>query len=138
MHSAAEKHRSRLNHSMTHARSFSELSPKIRSNVDGEILQQRSPLLRQDKSSTNSVQTVRAPPSLSPRRSRPSFPRVSATTVNASSIMSGGATSEEGHSSEGRNGFSIAGTSPDNYRDETRSIFQSLGRSRGSQMSRNL
>jgi hypothetical protein len=135
-HSASEKHRlSRLSHNMSHARSFSELSPKVRSTVDAEILMQRSPLLRRDKSSTNSVQTVRAPSSLSPRRSRLSFPRVSATNVNATTMAGGGVSGEDDHSSasESRNGHDL-----EVYNEETRSLFQSLGRSRGLQVSRDM
>ena len=82
----------KLGHSISHARSASELSPKLRAG-EGELtgVFQRSPLSRREKSSTNSTQTVRAPPSLSPRRPRLSFPSVSATTVGATTASITGA-----------------------------------------------
>lgn len=136
--SPKDKERGNQLHSMNHARSFSELSPKTRSAINMESLLHRSPLLRRDKSSTASVQTVRAPSSLSPRRSRLSFPRVSTTNVEVKGTTGANGAADDSMVAEGTiNGSSSQGHESQNggTRLEAASrVFMNLGRNRGSQM----
>ncbi|UZJ57495.1 hypothetical protein CBS101457_006815 [Exobasidium rhododendri] len=132
---------STLGHSngMNHVRSASEISPKIstREGVEGlfDLHQSPASTTRRDKTSSGSAQTVKAPTSLSPRRPRLSFPKVSATTVgalthnsNASTMMDDGELSQGSEVASVRlNGgndiissssaVSLASTSPDSLKD---------------------
>lgn len=124
-------------HSTSHARSISESSPKTRSAINMESLLLRSPLLRRDKSSTASVQTVRGPSSLSPRQPRLSFPKVSATTVEAKRTVDVN-DAEDSLALEGDiNGSKLQGLQAQNGENRLEAAsraFRSLGRNRGAQI----